>query len=73
MQTSYTCPENDAIVCFELPCDPRTLALLWSESIELNCPVCHELHAMGYREMYVTGIMTQLHCVPADVQRAPVH
>ena len=73
MQTRFTCPDHEVAVAFELPTDAQVLAQLWSHAIRIDCPVCGGSHEMLYREAYVTGLMTQFRCIPADVQRARLH
>jgi hypothetical protein len=61
------------VVCFELPSDPLARSTLWSQPIQVNCPNCAGQHEMDYREAYVTGVMSEFKCIPADVRRARIH
>jgi len=40
--------------------------------LKINCPVCQTIHTMDYRNAYVIGVMSELHCIPADVKEARV-
>jgi hypothetical protein len=73
MQSSFTCPEHEISVAFELPSDAEALARLWSQPIRIGCPICGATHQMNYREVYVRSTMAEFLCLPADVQRARVH
>jgi len=73
VQTAYVCPELNIIVAIDLPTDAHTLAQLWSQPIRIGCPVCGSSHRMNYRDAYVTGLMAEFECLPADVQRGRVH
>src|SRR5712671_7478179 len=73
VQTAYVCPELNIIVAIDLPTDADTIAQLWSQPIRIGCPVCGSSHRMNYRDAYVTGLMAEFECLPADVQRGRVH
>jgi hypothetical protein len=73
VQTTYVCPELDVIVAIDLPTDAQAISQLWSQPIQIGCPVCGGSHRMRYRDAYVTGLMAEFDCLPADVQRARIH
>jgi len=73
VQTNFTCPEQEVVVAFELPSSPDAVVQLWSYTICINCPVCGGSHEVDYRDVYLVGLMKELKCIPADVQRARLH
>jgi hypothetical protein len=42
-------------------------------ALRIQCPVCAGEHETGYRDVYVTGLMAQFRCIPADVKEARIH
>jgi hypothetical protein len=73
MQTEFTCPATGASLAFELQSDEDSVATLWMQSLRIQCPVCEGVHETGYRDAYVTGLMAQFRCIPADVKQARIH
>jgi hypothetical protein len=73
MQTSFTCPLNGAAYGFEIPDDDVTLARCWHGQLHIECPHCERTHVVPFRNLYVTGVMSEFACVPVDVQRGNVH
>jgi len=73
VQTEFTCPSTGAQLAFDLPSDERTIVRMWLEPISLRCPVCNALHETGYRDVYLTGLMSEFKCLPADVKQARLH
>jgi len=73
VETNFTCPDQEVVVAFELPSSPDEVVELWSYAISINCPVCGGSHDVLYRDVYLVGLMKELRCTPADVQRARLH
>jgi hypothetical protein len=73
MQTEFTCPTTGASLAFELQSDEASVAQLWMHSLHIQCPVCEGVHETEYRDVYVTGLMAQFRCIPADVKQARIH
>jgi hypothetical protein len=73
MQTEFTCPATGTSLAFELQSDEDSVALLWMQSLRIECPVCAGVHETGYRDVYVTGLMAQFRCIPADLKQARIH
>ena len=73
MQTEFTCPATGASLAFELQSDEDSVALLWTKAVRIACPVCESVHETHYRDVYVTGLMAQFRCIPADVKQARIH
>lgn len=73
MQTEFTCPATGASLAFELQSDEESVAMLWMRPLRIHCPVCEGVHEADYRDVYVTGLMAQFRCIPADVKRASIH
>jgi len=72
VQTTFICPQTSAALSFDLPADEAALPALWSKPLKINCPVCQTIHTTDYRNAYVIGVMSELHCIPADVKEARV-
>ena len=73
MQTKFICPQTDAALSFDLPVDEAAMPTLWSQPLKIDCPVCQTLHVTNYKDAYITGVMSQFECIPADVKEARVH
>ena len=73
MQTTFICPRTSAALNFDIPTDEDALAVLWSKPLKINCPVCGTVHTMDYKNAYITGVMSEFECIPADVKQARVH
>ena len=73
MQTQFTCPSTGANLAFDIPSDEDTITRMWQEALHIHCPVCEDLHETGYKQVYLTGLMDQFQCLPADVKEARVH
>ena len=73
VQTTFICPQTSAALSFDLPADEAALPALWSKPLKINCPVCQTIHVVDYRNAYITGVMSQFACIPADVKEARVH
>jgi hypothetical protein len=73
MQTEFTCPTTGASLAFELQSDEDSVVQLWMHSLRIECPVCAGVHETEYRDVYLTGLMAQFRCIPADVKQARIH
>jgi hypothetical protein len=73
VQTTFICPRTSTALSFDLPADEAALRLLWSRPLKIDCPVCQAIHTMDYKIAYITGVMSQFECIPADVKEARVH
>jgi hypothetical protein len=73
VQTTFICPQTSAALSFEIPADEAALPVLWSKPLKINCPVCRTVHMMDYKNAYITGVMSEFECIPADVKQARVH
>jgi hypothetical protein len=72
VQTTFICPQTSAALNFDLPADDAALPELWSKPLKINCPVCGAIHTTAYRNAYIIGVMSEFHCIPADVKAARV-
>ena len=72
VQTTFICPQTSAALSFDLPADEAALPELWSKPLKINCPVCQTIHTMDYKNAYIIGVMSEFHCIPADVKEARV-
>jgi len=70
--TTIACPKTGDPFEFELPGDETTLGDYWQVLLNIHCPACDTIHAVPFREAYVAGVMTELRCVPVDIQQAIV-
>jgi hypothetical protein len=68
--TTIECPRTGAALDFELPGDETTLADYWQGHLKIHCPVCDRVHKVPFRRAYVAGVMSELRCVPVDIQQA---
>jgi hypothetical protein len=73
VQTTFICPQTGAALNFDLPADEAVLPALWSKPIKINCPLCRTIHTMDYKNAYITGVMSEFQCVPADIKEMRVH
>ena len=73
VQTTFICPQTSAALTFDIPADEAALPALWSLPLKINCPVCQTIHTMDYKNAYITGVMSEFACIPADVKQARVH
>jgi len=73
VQTTLTCPTTDLDVEFDLPSDDASIIRMWHAAVKVHCPECNEFHEQGYRDFFVSGVMGQFRCLPADVKEARVH
>jgi hypothetical protein len=73
VQTTFICPQTSAALSFDLPADEAALPALWSKPLKINCPVCQTIHILDYKNAYITGVMSEFQCIPADVKQARVH
>jgi hypothetical protein len=61
MLTSFRCPITDATVRLDLKDDRQTMLHDWNRSVEVRCPRCGKVHLSRYRDMYVEGVLSNLH------------
>jgi hypothetical protein len=73
MQTEFTCPATGASLAFELQSDDDSIVELWLRPLRIQCPVCEGVHETGYRDAYLTGLMAQFSCMPADLKQVRIH
>jgi hypothetical protein len=73
VQTTYICPRTSAALSFDLPADEAVLPALWSKPLKINCPVCQSVHTVRYKSAYITGVMSEFACIPADVKEGRLH
>ena len=68
--TTIACPDTGAALDFELPGDETTLGDYWQGYLAIHCPACDTIHDVPFRKAYVAGVMSELPCVPVDIQQA---
>ena len=73
MHTTFICPRTSIALSFDLPTGEAILPVLWSRPLKINCPVCQTIHTAEYKNVYITGVMAEFACIPADVKKARVH
>jgi hypothetical protein len=61
MQTSLQCPTTGATVTLNLKDDRQTIFHDWDRPVEVRCPHCGKVHLSRYRDMYVEGVLSNLH------------
>ena len=72
MQATFACPLTEQVIEFDLPSDERAVVALWPHPIQIDCPMCDEVHQTGFRDLYVRALMEQFTCLPCDVKAASV-
>ena len=73
MQTQIICPSTGAELSFDVAGDDETATRMWQQRVRVRCPLCEGVHERPYREIYVTGLMDQFGCVPADMKEDRIH
>ena len=68
MQTTFTCPNTDAVLELELPNDDRTILALWPHPLRIECPACEAVHQTSFKDAYVSGVMATFSCLPVDMK-----
>lgn len=72
MQTQITCPDTGGELSFDIAGDDASAQSLWQSPVRIECPFCQGIHEHPYRQIYVTGLMDQFQCLPADVREGRV-
>jgi hypothetical protein len=73
VQTQIICPSTGASLSFDIPSDEESIARMWDRPLRIACPVCNGVHETGFRQVYVTGLMDQFQCLPADFKEERFH